>query len=1373
MGTLFLRISNIEILLFLNYIWIIGFKFVLGNRVDYLFPTVQVSNKINPNETFLYYFFSYEEFDNFFSFHSIDGKSMIYAHYNTESLPFTISSAEIYKYYLSTGFFITPKVIHNFLHLELKVTNPNGFFWLPQWVVIVFCQEENSPCTFSMAYSYTSLKVKLLPNNTISAYTRKKYKSEEYTIEEDSQSNITIYYTVFSGNVDFSVFVNETKIYPKINLFSTKGEMQYYCEQKCSLKVISSIFDSSYYSLYYLVNQKPISDHIIKVGIVEVEEIRMNQSKSYILPQNRFKLGKVITVYIKTENCKLNVEENENRQLEAKEDNFYQLSFRKSERFTFKFSSFNDNDNINNNDRCVYYIYANKNDNINSIVMIEGVEFENKFTNDNTIINYEFPFIFNNEKNCLLLTFEVSDSNKMYTRIFFENYQYETIFDEINRNKTIFIPEEIYHQYCVPGRLCKILIQIISFLPDKFVKFKIKAKENNIHYIEPNKIITDKIQSGLSWYYYTNIKKGDKGIIQILNKFEKMNVTYKILEKSINKTDIFNDDWIGESDYYTGILPYSADNNCVQGCFLVIRVLYPSSSSNILSEFSLLVKNNNNSIIAPVNEIVKGFFESNTVNYTFTFLLPLNTTKVRVVTKGENTTYYMRTPKESININYTQGRETFFKDWSIKNDDLTVTITAIPPRIVASLFSFYEIMVYPMLSLDSPIHYIKSNSEIECHTGNSSSEIYLIYEKLKNEPFDDILIYVNSSDHDNKILTIYSNPVENTIYSRFLPDGNWTNLFEKKGNHTIKSMKGESFLKIKMNSNYSALFINIEGDSMNTSMKVYLAKSLFSKSIYLIPKENNFHYFHSHSSVKIYFLQNKFVSLEKDYVCKINIHTIFGRGIFIFDKGFLVQGNRIFTIDSDYFSQKHYFIIETSDEEYAVNIQFNFIEKKHLSNQIFRLYDMSLFEFSAQVFPIYLYGLIDDLANLVFNLKIVSENKNYNFSNFQIQALLFRAESDPSQNFSNNNMSFVQLDQTTIEEKEMILLSYNQKNNPQLDYMFLSLQISASKKNETNETNESNLTTFQLIGNNRYHEDQPILSITQKKYIYDKITSFGKGNNKQVYILNLGDRNQEIKKKVLFEFASCSQGTFSFDFKTYNDKISIPFIETTKNGKTSLYLLANTMDQYLLFTLSFSSSSGNITDHYFIMKYSVIDEEQTFPEFSIDKGINNKYYYFNKTIESDWGSIKNKTNLDSVVNSVTFYYYLFEKEENKDNYFSICVLNSTITPKKTLNTSIIMQNDSFSGSGYKTLVIGYFTDSNYEEYLISYEVGEINLSSSTIWIWITIIILVVLLLISFGTYKLFSEISRREKEDKMSSSIEINKNERKISSSLHPLFSEK
>ena len=77
----------------------------------------------------------------------------------------------------------------------------------------------------------------------------------------------------------------------------------------------------------------------------------------------------------------------------------------------------------------------------------------------------------------------------MYTRIFFENYQYETIFDEINRNKTILIPEEIYHQYCVPGRLCKILIQIISFLPDKFVKFKIKAKENNIHYIEPNKII--------------------------------------------------------------------------------------------------------------------------------------------------------------------------------------------------------------------------------------------------------------------------------------------------------------------------------------------------------------------------------------------------------------------------------------------------------------------------------------------------------------------------------------------------------------------------------------------------------------------------------------------------------------------------------------------------------------------------------------------------------------------------------------------------------------------------------------------------------------------------------------------------------------------
>lgn len=1424
MISLVLSITNIEILLFLTFILILGFNFVLGNDASYLLPGIQDHKTIKANEIFFYYFFSYEEFDNFFSFSAISGKSMIYAHYNTESLPFIVNSKNLQKYYLSTGFFITPKVINDFLHLELKVTNANGFFWLPQWIVMVFCQEEEKTeeekqreketkivakldsCEFSMAYSYAFLNVTLLENRTISAYTRENYNSEQYFFNAPNQSTITISYTVFSGNVDFTIIDNGNIIHPKTNIFSTKGEIQYYCKHNCSLEIVSSVFDPSYYSLYYLINKEDTKREQVKIGIVEIKDIRKGQNKTFFLEEYQATPSKMVAVYIKTENCILNVNSTGNRwQVIEARDNFYQLSFssdvsmNKTEEFYVAFDKFDD-DNDADNDRCVYYIYANKNDTIHSIVMIEGIELENKFIKKHPIINYEFPFIFNDEKNCLLLSFEVSNSNKMYVRIFFENYQYETIFDEINRNKTIFIPEEVYRRYCVPGRLCKILIQIISFLEDQSVKVQIKAKEKNINYIKQNKIITDKIKSGLSWYYYTNIKKGDKGIIQILNKFEKMNVTYKIIEKSVNKADIFNDDWIGESDYYSGILPYSADINCTQGCFLIIRVLYPSKSSNILSEFSFFVRNNNKSVVAPVNEKIKGFFESNTANYTFIFHLPLNTTAVRIVTKGENATYNFRSicknnsdcqnsTEKGENTTYnliicknTSYCQNFTEEYTGETDTFLnnctekLEISARPPKLDVSLFFFYEIIVYPIISSDLdlksssldlnnwnsdyPLHYIKSNSEIKCYTGEEHDKIFLIFDKIKNEPFDDILIYVDdviSNKSISKRVTILANPVDNTTYSRFLQEGHWSNHFLEKEGYTLKSNEGENFLKIKMNLNNSAFFITVQGERNNATMKVYLAKSIFSKTINLIPKENNFHYFHSHSSVKIYFLQKNFDVLKEDYICKIEIQEIFGRGIFIFDKPYMVQGNRVFTIESDYYLKKHYFRIKTSDEEYAVIIKYNFTKKEE-SSQFFLVNDASLFEFSSKIFPIDVFCLMTNVTDIAVNLRAVSENQNFSLSNLQITAKINITESESSKNKTDD----IDLEEIQIKEKDMSILTLKLKEKPRPNTSLLKLFISSE------EMNESNPITFQITGINRYSESLPILCLPQKKYIYDKMTSFGKDETYQLYTLNLGNRNQEKKKKVLFEFASCSQDTFSFDFKTDLSGTSIAFKETKEVGKISLNLLVDTMDQYLYLNLSFHSTNEKDIEHYYIMKYSAIDEDQNYPEFSNDKKIKNNYYFFNKTIVSQWGEIKNKTNEDSVVSSAVYYYYLYEKEEIEQNYFSICTLNSSITPRKTLGTSITLKSDSFSSSVYKTLVVGYFIDNNYEEYLISYELGEVSLSSSNIWVWIIIIVFVVLLLISFGTFRLFREISKREKEDTIPDSIEIKKKEDNSLNSLLP-----
>lgn len=203
-------------------------------------------------------------------------------------------------------------------------------------------------------------------------------------------------------------------------------------------------------------------------------------------------------------------------------------------------------------------------------------------------------------------------------------------------------------------------------------------------------------------------------------------------------------------------------------------------------------------------------------------------------------------------------------------------------------------------------------------------------------------------------------------------------------------------------------------------------------------------------------------------------------------------------------------MIQTLDEEFAVKIKF-FVKKidTQLKPKILNLSDTSLFDFFVDNLPVYLYSFIGNTSNSVFNLKLLeNENNNYNFSNLEIKGYMTNKESIDT--FANNyTLKYSkQLNQISIEEKQLMLINTFPINSAEIqyDYLFIEIKEISEKQKEKKELH------FQLYSNNQNQNNSIAASLKQKKYIYDKITL--SIDNKHHYLLNLGSRKLNKGKKT-------------------------------------------------------------------------------------------------------------------------------------------------------------------------------------------------------------------------------------------------------------------
>lgn len=546
--------------------------------------------------------------------------------------------------------------------------------------------------------------------------------------------------------------------------------------------------------------------------------------------------------------------------------------------------------------------------------------------------------------------------------------------------------------------------------------------------------------------------------------------------------------------------------------------------------------------------------------------------------------------------------------------------------------------------------------------------------------------------------------------------------------------------------------IFIEAPVNDIKINVFLKKINLKNAHYLIPSETNFIYLDEQSKSKIFLLNNFHKLMTNEYLYFLELETIIGEGTINLMNSSLVKGQKVLAMNYSYFdlNSKLPITIETVNKKFAVKLKFHISKKQNHNFQMFKAYNSSQFELSSDLFPVYLYSYLGELSRLIFNVKLLEqENKKYNYSNLEIKGVLTNKESILSFMYNNTLNDSKDINVNVLEERELTLLYYDSIFLSSYDYFFIQINEITKIQNESHQLN------FQVLTDTKIVNTQKLISLTPFKYLYSKIARFD--NNTVFYILDLGERKSGINKKLKVEFASCSDKEFVLSFNYYSSNTIIKVEEPINEyGQLTYNILIEKEERFILLSLSLLSSL-NREDTYYIIKYSLLDENQHFTQFKISKKLTYKYYPFNKTIESAWGNITNNSNYDSVVNS-HFYYYLFDKGIKGTNFTSVCLINSSIKPIRTTNIFFLWTNESISNKGYINQVIGYFIDSNEEEYLMSFELIDIGISSGNLVIWVITIVLVFLILMFFGFYWVYKEISKREKEEKeeFPSSVEIN-----------------
>ena len=528
---------------------------------------------------------------------------------------------------------------------------------------------------------------------------------------------------------------------------------------------------------------------------------------------------------------------------------------------------------------------------------------------------------------------------------------------------------------------------------------------------------------------------------------------------------ISNNEWVNTFNYLRSEMEYKVDSPCTKGCFIFIKAVSDLDSSLLLQDklitYSIIVNKKDSVILSPVNQKIRGNFDTNKTQYTFRFNL-FNIRKFQVVLSGSLVKYKFINIDASVpccdtfdKIYYPEEGSTFID--SVIGDDetqkynVTIDIVAISTQPDPYL-SHYKITVIPFSYSNYPIYYVSDTLSIDCYTGKEHNGIYIIYERQQYENWADtvFLAFLKSELHESFTISIFYFP-----YYKYehLPRVNREEAFFDKEEELWTTHKTEivSYGMTKEDLIYTGILIKItlKNDS-KMSFSVNQMGALFN---YPIPNEKNVFYLKQQSISLLHLLpEGASSSFSKDYSFLFQIEKTMGYAYLVFNNtDYLLEGYTYFYINSEELKQE----ILITAPQYTYSIGFIHVEPlAALSDSInmFKEDKITYYEFPSEPFPLYFFMKLNKtMTSLVVTFKLRYENFEqytiYPLNKLNIE-LSYIDENDfelyKKEKHSFNTSEQVQIEKTFVEIPTVSFRDLNVEHFIKYDYAFIKL---SQKKN--------------------------------------------------------------------------------------------------------------------------------------------------------------------------------------------------------------------------------------------------------------------------------------------------------------------------------------
>ena len=340
---------------------------------------------------------------------------------------------------------------------------------------------------------------------------------------------------------------------------------------------------------------------------------------------------------------------------------------------------------------------------------------------------------------------------------------------QIYDSQIVQLYNEKISQFCPQYSLCIINFEILNLAEENYINFKINVKNGVPQFINKNQIIKQTITGDFAKVYYTILYQNDVGRINIVSINQRMNLSYKIVEKESNITrgELFLDNWVPFTDPFSDGISYSVIDKCKNGCYLLLLLFHGKTNIDRMN-YLLFISNNNSSIQSIKNEQIISHFSNNQKELRFRFQL-YNIAEFRIVIGGSLVQYqFINVDKsipccDSFNETYYPEKGNTFIDNIIGDGTIKYNITI---EVVAvsnkhnSLLSYYDITVLPFEYSNFPINYINSAQTFNCYTSKNSNSTYFIM------PFDKTL--EKNNDYSYKISFLNDIPSDIRMYVFFI-----------------------------------------------------------------------------------------------------------------------------------------------------------------------------------------------------------------------------------------------------------------------------------------------------------------------------------------------------------------------------------------------------------------------------------------------------------------------------------------------------------------------------------------------------------------------------------------------------------------------------